>query len=474
MATNTEGIKPTATDIIAADVSLLARHYLKDGQGEPMMLSEYQTEIVDDILYKRHDKLQIVASRQAGKSQAIAAGVLLAAICHGHETIVIVSATKKQAKIIFDYVAQFIGQNRYLYDKLDRNKPVNQEQITFSNFSIIKILTAGGAAKGEGLLGQNATILVIDESGSIEDGTYRTKILPMLSAKSKKRKILVESGTPHRPNHFLLTWNDKDYHKIWVPYTRAIKSGRLNETYIESMRKTMSHFEFSSWYEAEFPEMGENSLFSRHEIEAALTSVENPKCPTGWKIVFGCDIARMGNDRTVISICAISTDGRVVQLKIVVKVRQALTSTAGDIINLTKEWHPEHIFVDDNGVGGGVTDILRENDETQLLVVPIIAGRVSSNPERYKNIKAEYYLKLKSLFEQKKIVLLNRYEQNIDLMAMKRTSTEKGATKIVDPDQSPDFADALTMCLYPLLGNQHLEPMMLGLPSGQMGELVED
>lgn len=188
---------------LVKDTRKLCRFLFKV-DGKPAEIAPFQEEIISAMMWKKHKRLIIWCSTQAGKSRATAMGLLLMAIIYPNERIVNISATNRQAMIMFDYIKEHIFDHSWITDSLTkfsmttRDKflsKLNRDKISFSEDTTISILSAeAGVPAGEGILGHTATILVVDESPSIRDDIYRTKVITRLGAKRDSSKMLIELG----------------------------------------------------------------------------------------------------------------------------------------------------------------------------------------------------------------------------------------------------------------------------------------
>lgn len=161
----------------------------------------------------------------------------------------------------------------------------------------------------------------------------------------------------------------------------------------------------------------------------------------------GFDVARMGNDYSVL----INVDFQ--DLITVTRVdffsKLELMELCGWAIQIFKKCAPEKIMVDVIGVGAGVHDRLKE------LGYPIVGVNVAEAPckntEDFKNKKAEMYWNLRTLFEKDLIKIPNIAHRNkllAELSTMKYKYDSRGKLQIIDPEKSPDFADALSLACY--------------------------
>ncbi len=115
--------------------------------------------------------------------------------------------------------------------------------------------------------------------------------------------------------------------------------------------------------------------------EAAVRALE----PSG-PVVLGCDVARHGQDLTVV----VRRQGPVA--RIVRRTQGADTmSTAGFLKDYCETNDVDAVVIDDSGVGGGVVDRLKETGLRRARVVPFIAGAKALNKDRFYNRAAEVW-----------------------------------------------------------------------------------
>jgi len=455
---------------------VLIKLYFKDEQQKEFVCTDYQERIIKACFPKKDNYIQIVAATQSGKSEAIAILACLYMLFYPGERVAVVSYTKDQSEIIFSRAKQhLLFDHPELAGAIDHGQEFTKRTISLMNGSEMRCFTASIHSEGEQILGFNATTLIIDESGSITDYIYYQKIMRMVAA-ARTRRVVIESGTPHRKNHFYETWKSPLYKKIHVSWRDAVKAGQMREDHVLYLKSRMSGIEFKMWYEAEFPEEVEDTLIKWSQIEAAIAKYEEmvKDGPTAGVQYFdvsrfygACDVARYGVDETVRCCVEVKADTSMYLLRALEAThRKPTTDTAGRIELDAEIWQFSQYTVDDTGVGGGVTDILR-NGEVGKVVYPFIAGGRPQHSRRFLNAKSEGYFFLAKLFEEGKIAVSNddrliaqlsqmRYEVMLDkrlkvLDPGEKPVHEKGAT---EPIHSPDRGDALMMCVYPTYFSQ--------------------
>lgn len=163
------------------------------------------------------------------------------------------------------------------------------------------------------------------------------------------------------------------------------------------------------------------------------------------------DIARQGSDKAVIYVWK--------GLQLIYKAsypKSRITSLSEDIAVLKNKYriNNANIIVDEDGVGGGVVDILRCKG--------FINNSKALNDENYQNLKTQCYYKLAQLINEGKILIeedlftTDEWEEVIEeLEQIKSSPSEDNKLKIISKDEvksnigrSPDWADALMMRMY--------------------------
>ena len=185
------------------------------------------------------------------------------------------------------------------------------------------------------------------------------------------------------------------------------------------------------------------------EYNAILNMFENTNLDGGEKYI-SADIARFGKDKTVI----IYWNGFRAE-KVKVLDTNTITEAANEIRNIQRtEGVPlGNIIVDDDGIGGGVRDILRCKGFVNN-------GKVINN-ENYQNLKTQCYYKLAEHINAGKIYFQTNNTQIKDylikeLEQVRRDKIDKDTKLAILPKEkvkqiigrSPDYSDALMMRMY--------------------------
>lgn len=199
----------------------------------------------------------------------------------------------------------------------------------------------------------------------------------------------------------------------------------------------------------EFPTGDPHAVISLHDFESACRRAGE----TTDAAVMGVDVARFGNDDSVIMVRRGPT-----VVKVEVHHGQDTHEIAGLCSKLAAEMGVVDINVDVIGVGSGVADSLRRMTRARVHDVNVGAkpGR-TEDQERFENARAQHYWGLRERFESNEInlgmidpKLLDRLSP--ELIGVRYEHTAAGKIKIESKDdfkkrlnRSPDMGDALML-----------------------------
>jgi hypothetical protein len=215
----------------------------------------------------------------------------------------------------------------------------------------------------------------------------------------------------------------------------------------------------------EFPDISNDVLFPLSWIEKSMALELEPGPVTN----LGVDVARMGNDETVIA----RARGPVIDF-LATRHKLKTTETTGLVISLAKQHKVNEVRVDDIGVGGGVTDQL---EEAGINVVGINVGLPARDSERFLNLRAELAWGLRERLEHGKIQLPDDEELLAQLSGIKYSFTARGQIKVESKDDmrkrglpSPDRADALILAASGFGGVPMVKMENLHMASAWLGD----
>jgi len=171
----------------------------------------------------------------------------------------------------------------------------------------------------------------------------------------------------------------------------------------------------------------------------------------------GCDVARYGDDATVIhaargGVALVHENHRGLSTT---AVAEEVKKLALRLLEPGEDPKEVQITVDDDGVGGGVVDQLRG-----WRVTPLSSARRARDPESYPNVRSEMWFSVKAQAEEGRICLAGllpdvRSELWRQLSSAKYRLDSQGRRKVEPKDEmkkrigrSTDDADAFLRCHY--------------------------
>jgi len=442
-------------DIVKAAVS-----QFRNASGDRQVMKAGQLEIFEEILLRLHPRNAILAHTRFGKSMTIAQAVLCRATTYP-ESWVFIGPTKLQADVLMRHLIQHIFDSERFLSQLDTDMPLDRlrrerkkDNLTFRRGGRVFVLTADArnSRRIGAILGQGSPNIILDEAPLIPD-KIEAMIVRMLADSADN--YFVKIGNAFENNHFKQAFSDSKYNKIIIDCYQGLKEseilpyneGRLTQEIIDEARPKPF---FEQLWECKFPNIGliDEKGYSTLLTEEAIVSAMNRKVTPKGSPRLGVDVGR-GGDPTVYILRYDNYAKRLESNK-----DPNLMFQVGRVKKYREDFKiaDRDIFIDDIGVGGGVTDKLREDN---INVTAVVAGSEPRDKDRFKNVKAEASWDAKIWIENKDNALepLDEFKQ-LQEIRYKEDSSRK---LFIEPKQdlrqrigrSPDDADALILTFAP-------------------------
>lgn len=357
---------------------------------------EWQAEVARDLA--ANPKVSIKSGQGVGKTGLEAAVFLWFITCFPYPRIVATAPTKQQLHdVLWSEISKWMSKSELLSMLLKWTKTyvymVGNEKRWFG--------VARTATKPENMQGfhEDNMLFIVDEASGVADPIMEA-ILGTLSGANNK---LLLCGNPTRTSGTFYDSHTRDRALYKCHTVSSADSSRTNKENIDSLIRKYG------WdsnvvrvrVRGEFPEQEDDVFIRLSWIESSINTELEPETAKalgcffddkGRKIIdrngvdsidIGCDVARFGDDRTVIGY----------KINEVAKIfkkynGQDTTWTAGNIcrlynslVDLYKFKKKIYVKIDDGGVGGGVTDQLREIKRREperykmMEIVPIHFGQ---------------------------------------------------------------------------------------------------
>ena len=317
--------------------------------------------------------------------------------------------------------------------------------------------TARTASKPENMAGfhEEHILFICDEASGIDDRIFETIEGALTTSDSK----LLLCGNPTKNTGIFKRAFFEDRELYYTQKISCLDSERVMDEYSSLLIKQygLDSDVVRVRVLGEFPKAEPDGLIALELIEAAMMRDSlNDDIKLGHTVFIGADIARFGDDETVI--CS-RIGGRVLDMTHYNK--RDTMETVGRILDTATRIMATYgkrkaaIYIDDDGVGGGVTDRLREvvyERGINASVIDCHNGGKANDSDHYANWATESWDSLRQRFVAGKVQLpqddelaaqlsMRKYKVNSrGQMVLEEKSVHKKRTR-----RSPDRADALVL-----------------------------
>ncbi len=357
----------------------------------------------------------------------------------------------------FAYMAPYYGQAKKVawdYFKLFAHMipgvKFNESElsISFSNGSLIRLY---GADNPDALRGIYLDGVVLDEVADMKPNVWGEVIRPALADRQGWALFI---GTPKGINLFYELYQQALSDPTWfAAMYRADQTNIIPEEELAAARVDMSDSQYAQEFLCDFAASNDDVLIpvslaleaagrTRHDVEVK-----------GMYRVMGVDVARYGNDKSVI----IRRTGIKVYEPIIID-DISNTDFAHLIMREINDYNPESVNID-AGRGEGVIDVLRD---ARYRVNEINFGATQGVDKLYRNKRAEMWHGIKKWMESGGCIPNNT--QLIKELSVQTYSMASDVFTLTSKDKmrkdgipSPDIADALALTFAtrrPLSGGQ--------------------
>lgn len=344
-------------------------------------------------------RVSVRSGQGVGKTGLEAATALWFLSCFPYPKVICTAPTRQQ---LHDVLWAEINKWQAKSPVLKRILKWTKTKIYMRNYEERWFATARTATKPENMQGfhEDYMLFIVDEASGVADPIMEA-ILGTLSGEYNK---LLMCGNPTRTSGVFYDSHNKDREDYRTLKVSCLDSPRTSKDNIAMLKRKYGEGS-DVWrvrVEGEFPR-GESDTFIA--LETALFAKDEVRVqPSGDTLYVGCDVARFGDDETTIyariGMAVVATHFH---------HKEGTMVTAGWVLRVIKEVRELHqevthvqIRIDDDGVGGGVTDRLNEVNEEMDLgyeIIPVHNGS-SSDDEYYGNKGAETWGNIKELLEE--------------------------------------------------------------------------
>jgi len=424
---------------------------------------DHPVEFVRDILGAEPDPWQaeVLEALAAGRSVAVRSGhgvgktavaawaIIWKLACFRFSRVPATAPTQHQ---LFDILWPEVG--RWIETSVIRPMfDVTATRVAVRGHEKLWFAVARSSNQPERLAGHHAEHLlyVVDEASGIPDSTWQV----IDGARTSHGAVVLAIGNPTRRSGGFFDAFHR-HRRFWVcKHVSSEHSPRVSRAWVEEMAQKWGRDSdvYRVRVQGEFPKGEEDAFIPLDMVEAAVAR----DVPEGGPVEIGVDVARYGDAETVI---VGRQGGRVLFLRAYRK--RGVTEVTGLVIQAAKDLREQtgaervRVKVDDTGVGGGVTDGLRDAAAERLpwlQVVPVDFG--GAGDERYSNATSRMWGQVRELLEAGELSLpadddligqLSNRKYRVDVRGRIRLETKEEMRRRGVP--SPDRADALCLAFW--------------------------
>lgn len=359
--------------------------------------ADHPVEFVEDIIGATPDEeqakiLRSVAQNQmtsvrsghgVGKSTVEAWTVIWFMVTRPFPKIPCTAPTQHQLfDILWAEVSKWLRHNKALADEIVWTK----EKVYMKGYPEEWFAVARTASKPDALQGFHAddVLYIIDEASGVDDSIFE----PVLGALSTPGAKLLMCGNPTQLSGFFYESHNKNRSSYAAFHIDGRKSSRVSQDFVQTIIRMYGEDSdvFRVRVAGDFPLQEDDIFIPLPLVENSIMTEFFPRKKPD-SIHIGCDVARFGDDRTVIGY-------KIDEKAEFYKKRQGQDTmkTADDIVMLGEMLvqryrlspdvdDPIPVKVDDGGVGGGVVDRLRQMKRNApeklwwLEIYPVIFGQ---------------------------------------------------------------------------------------------------
>jgi hypothetical protein len=294
----------------------------------------------------------------------------------------------------------------------------------------------------------NRLILIFDEASEIEDIIWETAEGAFSDADTQL--MWFAFGNPTRNiGRFRECFDGGQHHSFW--HTTQIDSREVPITNKKRLEHLIRVYGEDNDYVririlGQFPRQGLMEFFIAADIDAAMSPDREVHTDITTPLAIGVDVARYGANNSVI-FPRRGRDARTLARKVFHGL--STVELANHVFNCWHEWHPDGIFIDEGGVGGGVVDNCRAR---QLHVMGIqfggkddITGVMFDNAgEHYANKRTAMYGAARAWLRNGGI-LPNDPDLRTAMLAIRYTFNKKGEIQLVGKEELLDDNPGLVL-----------------------------
>lgn len=358
----------------------------------------------------------------------------------------------REALPLYVYIAPFLKQAKViawsrLKEKVEGLRRagavvVNEGELSLTfvhNGAQVRVF---GADNPDAMRGVRLDGVVLDEVAQIKPEVWEEILQPALSDRLGWALFI---GTPNGINLFSKLFFDAQRKGDWhsARYT-VYDTGAIRKEEVERLKRDMTEAAFAREYLCDFSASGDDQLIGLSDVLEATRRVYKEDVISGAPRVLGVDVARFGDDRSVL----FKRQGLVAYPPMVFRGldNMRLAAVCAEVI---QNWEPDAVLID-HGAGSGVIDRLRQLGHD---VVEVPFGGSALRNDLFVNRRAEMWWNLREWVRNGGSIpddagLVSELATPVywfDAQGRRQLEGKDEIKKRLPGNQSTDLADALAL-----------------------------
>lgn len=353
---------------------VLAAEKLLIRNSKPLRLATHQRVALKQLWNGTSFNL-LLFGRGMSKTFLLALYLTLHGIFHPGRKYGIVSASYRQAQLVFNEIIQFYTESPFLQNELTKQptKAPTECSMDYKHGGFVKALPIG---QGNLIRGYRFNVLAIDELAQVDPDVIDLTLIPFLNVSSDpmntskdkmSNQLIMASTAFYQFNHLYEKYNiykemiemgSTDYSLLEFTYHDA-PDGFVDQKILNYAKSTMPKVKFLMEYENYFPSDSEGFFPASlvHSVSSRKVVMEE-RGQDGYEYVLGFDVARQNANA---AFCIIRLGKGFNKL---VRVYTMNKKTFPEMIEKLKEFIRDYnivrIAIDEGGGGLAIKDYLAE------------------------------------------------------------------------------------------------------------------
>lgn len=346
--------------------------------------TKQQIELIEQS-WKQGARVAVSSCTGSGKTACLSWLTFMFLLCKEDVRILVTSPSFQQLTRVY-YAELLKWKGKMVHPEFKKMFDITRERVTCKMRDEVRVanLVTSSAENPESLAGGHADNYIIlgDEASGIPEVAF-DYLSGTLSTGDSGRFILTSNPTRSSGRFYEIFHRDLN---SWVKlYFEAFDVPHISTKWIEEYEEMygVDSDQYRIRVLGRFPRAASTQFIRTDAVEEALKNTLDYRTYCNYPIVMGVDVARFGDDETVI---AVRQGPKILHIERL--MNKDGNEVAGVIADLQHQYQSVTIFIDGIGVGASVVDACKR---LKLPYKEVIVSMKSSRPLEYVNIRSQLW-----------------------------------------------------------------------------------